>query len=181
MSTMHHLLVIRALVVTGVLVTTGGLGRCQTPSVREVLSRFCELDAQGEQLRPGGWKKLAALFVSPGAPPAGTITVVRDFVVSRPAFGNSTAQFYVEYIELGRIDPVKVAFSSPRPSGIKVRAGFELAKNRAAEWRILGPVPEPHLTVYAAIRYATEMRASASDIAVRKNADKTLAALRRLR
>ena len=33
-----------------------------------------------------------------------------------------------------------------------------------------GPVPEPHLTVDTAIRYATDLRASAKDAAVRTNA-----------
>jgi hypothetical protein len=42
-------------------------------------------------------------------------------------------------------------------------------------------VPEPHLTVDTAIRYATNLRASAEGAAVRTNADKTIAALRRFR
>lgn len=184
---MHRFLVTRVLVGTALLAVTGGSAYSQTPSPREVLKRFCDLDAQGEQLSPDGWKKVAALFVSPGEPRRVTIVVVRDFVVSTPSLEKDRAEFYVEYVELGRIDLSKMRFYSPLPSGIKVRAGFYAARQpgagpgEAAEWKIQGPVPEPHLTVDMAIRYATDLRASAKDDAVRTNADKTLAALRRIR
>ena len=49
------------------------------------------------------------------------------------------------------------------------------------DWRIEGPVPEPRLGVEAAIRYVTEVRANTKDAAMRKNADQTLASLRRFR
>jgi hypothetical protein len=125
--------------------------------------------------------------LSPDAPRRATIIVVRDFVVSQPAFEGDTAEFYVEYVELGRIDTSKVSFSSPLPPGMKVRAGFYVAKQpgsrsgEAAEWKVRGPVPQPHLTLDTAIRYATDLRASTKDAAVRANADKTIAALKRFR
>jgi hypothetical protein len=184
---MRPVLVIKALVGVGVLAATGDSGHCQTLSARGVLERFCGLDARGEQLTPDGWKKVAALFLSPGPPRRDTLIVVRDFVVSRPAFENGTAEFYVEYVELGRIDLSTVRFSCPLPPGIKVRAEFYVAKQSGAgsgggaEWRIRGPVPEPHLTVDAAIRFATALRMSGSDVAVRRNVDKTLAALKLVR
>jgi hypothetical protein len=77
---------------------------------------------------------------------------------------------------------------------MKVRAGFyvierfgrgsgEISRQAGGpgQWRIEGPVPEPHLTVDTAIRYVAELRASVKDPAIRRNADNTLAALKRLR
>ena len=168
---------------------TSGLLHSEELSAREVLVRFCDLDVQGGQLTPEGWQKTAALFAEPGKRQRYGITVIRDYVVSRPLIENQ-AEFYVEYIELGRIDLSKIRFSSPLPAGIKVRAGFQLKQSgttpvghRAdrAEWKIEGRVPEPHLTVDSAIRYVTELRTDAKDPAARKNADRTLAALKRLR
>src|SRR5258705_12958821 len=88
-------------------------------SPRDVLVRFCDLDAQGEQLTPGGWQKVVALFVAPGVPRRDRIIVVRDFVVSRPDPEEGKAGFYVEYIQLGRINP-SAARLFPLPP-IKVR------------------------------------------------------------
>lgn|GEM_PF-5158874 len=122
------------------------------------------------------------------------IIVVRDFVVSHPALEKDRAEFYVEYIQLGQINPSLARFSRLPP--VKVRAGFDLVLTakpelgpsqtvtqvqRPAEWRIMGSPPEPHLTVDAAIRYATDLRTKATDVAIRKNAEKTIAALKRLR
>lgn len=191
---MHRAFIVRVLAGVGLLIPTGRSMLSQEPSARDVLERFCELDAQGEQLTPDGWQKVAALFVTPGAPRRDRVIVVRDFVVSRPALEKGRAEFYVEYIELGRIDLSAMRFSAPLPAGIKVRAGFYVIKQSGrgyrgassqvegrAEWRIKGPVPEPHLTVDTAIRYATEFRDNARDVTVRRNADKTLAALKRFR
>jgi hypothetical protein len=180
-------IIIRVLVGIGLLVATSGSVLCQGPSARDVLERFCELDAQGEQLTPDGWKKIRALFVAPGAPQRDEIVVVKDFVVSLPAFEKATAEFYVEYIQLGRIDPLRVRFSPLPP--LKVRAGFYVTKQSGpgsggaepAEWRIIGPVPEPHVTVDTAIRYAGELREKARDVGTRKRADRMLAALKHFR
>jgi hypothetical protein len=142
-----------------------------------------ELDAQGEQLTPGGWQKLAAQFSAPGAPRLGTIVVVGDFVVSRPVLEKNRARFYVEYIQLGRIDPSQARFFPLPP--VKVRAEFFVIGQsprgsggasrqleEPAEWRIEGPMPDPHLTVDAAIRYTTELRTNATNDTIGKNADK---------
>lgn len=128
--------------------------------------------------------RVAALFVAPGPPRHGGIVGVKDFVVSLPAVEKNVNAFYVEYIQLGRIDLARATFSALPP--LKVRAGFSLVRQyipglggsgATAEWRIAGPVPEPHLTVESAIRCATELRARAKDAAIRKNADRMVAAL----
>jgi hypothetical protein len=64
------------------LVATTGSLYPQSTTPRDILVRFCDLDAQGEQLDPDGSLKAAALFASPSAPRRDRIMLVRDFVVS---------------------------------------------------------------------------------------------------
>ena len=71
--------------------TAGTPASPQQQSPRDVLDQFCELDAQGKQLTPGGWNKVARLFVAPGAPRRERIIVIKDFVVSLPDLNNSKA------------------------------------------------------------------------------------------
>jgi hypothetical protein len=176
----------------GLLLVTIGSLFSQAPSAKDILARFCELDAQGGQLSPEGLEKAAALFVTPGAPRREKILVVKDFVISDPVFDNRRAQFYVEYFEVGRIDPSSARFSSlPR---MKVRVAFDLVKGSGiksghdssqaegpADWRIAGSMPAPHLTIDAAILYAAERGTNAKDAGIRQNADKSVTALKRLR
>jgi hypothetical protein len=81
-----------------------------------------------------------------------------------------------------------VFFSLP---AVKVRTDFSVVgrstggpggrqSEEHSEWRIEGPMPEPHLTVDAAIRYTTELRKNAANDTIRQNADRTLATLKRL-
>jgi hypothetical protein len=159
-----------------------------------VLERFCKLDADGAQLTPDGSRSLAAYFEKLESPQFERIVVVKDFVVSRPSIHDGQAEFYVEYVELGRIDPAHLRFSSPLPPGIKVRSGFDLvvrnptslsaSRDRTKEpanWHIVGAIPDPHVNVEAAIRYVAELRAKATTASAQRNADKVLAALRHFR
>lgn len=107
---MRRIVGFRPLAGMGFLAAIGVSGRAQAPSPRDVLERFCKLDAQEGQLTPGGWQRLADLFSAPGAPQLGSIDVVRDFGVSPPALEKDKAMFYVEYFQLGRIDPSQARF-----------------------------------------------------------------------
>ena len=175
----YRCFITRALASMALLITAEGAAICQESPPRDVLVRFSKLDAQGGQLSTEGWQKIAELFVAPGIPRRDQITVVRDFVVSLPKLEKAASEFYVEYIQLGQIDASTARFS-PLPT-MKVRAGFYLIKDSEARWRIEGPVPEPHLTVDAAIRYASDLLANAGDVSSRRRADRLLAALKRFR
>lgn len=165
----------------------------QALSPKHVVTRFCDLDTQGEQLSPEGWSNIAALFVTPGSPRRDRITVVRNFVISDTdsSQSNGRAQLYVEYVELGRIDRSTASFS-PLP-GMKVRVLLELVRAPIAgpgersglgehltNWLIAGPVPEPRLTVARATHYASELLENAKNDAARRSAERLLDVLRRL-
>jgi hypothetical protein len=135
-------------------------------------------------MTPDGWVKVAALFVEPGAPRRDKVIVVERLGLSDPsAEEGDRVGFYVQFNKIGTIDSTQARFS--RGDHIYVREDVFLTKQPMAGskglWRIEGPVPVPHLKVDAAIRYATQLRDNAKDPEVRRNADRTLGTLRRLR
>jgi hypothetical protein len=179
----RYLFISKTWLVLGLIAMAGG-SKSPQASPRDVLQRFCELDANGKQLEDQGSGEIAALFIRQGDHRPEKIVVIRDFVVSQPSSTDKKAEFYVEYIYLGQIDLSRLQFSrSPDfpPGPSKVRSTFALVSASAPEWRIEGSPPEPHLTVSAAISYIKQMRDKTTDVAVRKNAGKTLVALNRLR
>ena len=160
----------------GFLSLAGTLALAQAKP-ENVLKRFCELDVEGRQLTPEGRQEIAKLFVAPTTPQPNIIVVVRDFVISPPALNGRQAEFYVEYLTLGRLELSGATFTRLPP--LKVRAGFDLVVSDDGMWRIGGAPPEPHLNVASAIRYATQLRDASKDEGIRKNADKTIRALKR--
>lgn len=195
----HRLFIVMAIVGIGIVVAAMVPALPQEASARDVLLRFCDLDAQGEQLTADGWQKVAALFTTPGTPRRERIMVARDFVVSpgseqgRSTLGERMVGFHVEYTLLGLIDSSQARFS-PIPPTVHVEPSLFVVRQsvrrsgkasrwveESVEWRIEETVPEPHLGVDAALRYATELRANAREVVIRRNADKMLAALKRFR
>ncbi len=187
----NRFLSIRSIVAVGLAVATCGSASSQPPSPRSVLVKFCEIDTQGELLSPNGWHKAAALFLTPGEPKRDKVIVIRDYVVSHSAVENDEAELYVEYVQLGQIDPSRAHFSYL--PAVKVRSAFSLKKQAApgsgeagdrptmaSQWRIAGPIPAPHVTLDAAIRYALQLRSNAKDTVIRKNAERMIATLKRL-
>lgn len=138
---------------------------------RDVLERFCELDAQGKRFSPEGRQELAPLFSEPVKEHFDQLIVVRDFVVSKPAIDNRRVEFYVEYITLGRIDPSLARFS--RLPSIKVRSGFSAVMTNTG-WQIEGAPPEPHVSPETALRYVIELRNAAKDESTKKSAERTI-------
>jgi hypothetical protein len=115
--------------------------------------------------------------------------VVKDFVVSRPILSGNRAEFYVEYIQLGKLNYSDGKFTHLPP--LKVRAAFTVVlmdehsahqsdKVGEPKWRIEGSAPEPHITVASALKYVTELRDKTKDVLTRKKAEKTIAVLQNL-
>jgi hypothetical protein len=158
---------------------------------KQVVEHFCQLDAQGKQLTPDGWREIMGLLAYPNPRRQQRIFVVKDFVVSEPLISGSNADVYVDYIKVGEIDPVWEDFS-PLPA-LKMRATFHLIltdqrpgmgrmgprgpASTSTGWRIEGPPPEPHLTVEGAIWYMINVRNTAQNQIIKKNADMTITSL----
>ena len=63
-----------------------------------------------------------------------------------------------------------------------MRGGFVLEKSgQPAEWRIAGEIWTPHVTIAVAIRYLTKLRNETSNAVIKANAQKSIAALSRVR
>jgi hypothetical protein len=158
----------------------------QAPSAGDVFARFCKLDAQGGQLTHDGWRTIAALFVNPGTHRHDRIIVTDGCGSLGQSSEGEPIAVGRECIEYGQIDLPQVRFSAldGLPPGVKIHDLYNVVKIPTASgmvWRIEGPVLEPRLNVATAIRYVIELRANAKDAIVKKNADRTLAALRHFR
>jgi hypothetical protein len=185
--TMHQAFTIRLLAAIGLLAATTAPAFSQAPPDRDVFALFCKLDAQSGQLTDDGWQKIAALFVNPGKPRRDRIIISDGGGPLRSTPEGGKLGVGREYIRFGQIDFPQVRFSNGElPPGAKIReGGLHVIKvsgpGAPEEWRIEGPVPLPVVTVNAAIRYVIEIRTNTKDAVIKKNADRTLAALRRFR
>jgi hypothetical protein len=189
---MEKLSIARMFVFAGLL-GLGARSMSSQTAPRSVLEEFCELDAQGKQLSADGGKDISGLFVSSRSEPLVEILVVKDFVVSQPNIQGAKAEFYVEYITLGKIDHTSLRFSSLPP--IKVRSGFDLVLVKEgntipstagtrldhSNWKIEGSPPAPYLSVEAALQFVSGQRNNSADTGVRRNADRTVTSLKLLR
>lgn len=182
---MHRSLTLKTLAAVALLAGTNSSLRSQTRSAEDISAIFIKLDSQGAQLTDDGWQKVAALFINPGPRRRNRIVVSDGGRPLLPGPEGARTGMGRDYLELGHIELPQLHFSAADPGGYRIRVLFDLVKvsgsNGASDWRIEGPVPEPVVTVEAAIRYVSGVRGNAKDAVIRKNADRTLAALRRLR
>jgi hypothetical protein len=185
-----------AVIFIAATIVSGQAPSASEKSPRETLKRFCAMDAEGKQLSPEGVRELAAMFTRPAASrPDRAIVISKDFIVSNETMDGYRADFYVEYMELGQIDPSARFGPPPGPHHMRVLYRLVLTHtNRVAgpddaiqkgvgealEWKIEGSEREPRITAEAAVRYVSELRDMTSDSNIRKNAERTLSILRKL-
>jgi len=168
----------------------------QTPVT--VLSEFCAQETGGAGLTPKGWKSLDAFFVRPRTDRGGNIHVAKDFVVSNATIEGSGADLYVEYTELGVLDP-SFRFTNNDRGPIKVREAYKLAlengdpqpeygkeadkkeAHRPRKWRIEGSPTEQWITLDTAMRFLRAVGDSANDEATKNNVSKSVVLLNRYR
>jgi hypothetical protein len=172
-----------------------------TESPKDVVQKFVNMDVEGERITSQGWRRADTFFLQPSQPSRRKILVViaKHYGVSEVAVRGNTAEFYMGYEELGRIN--SSLHFSPSDSTVETRSMYKynlvltdanrklvtdekITKevNGPFEWRIEGAQPaEMHITVDTAIRYVTQMRDKAKDPIVKRNADKALAMLRSYR
>lgn len=150
-----------------------------------VVGDFCKMDADGKLLTSNGRRDIAALFAQPGPMRPEKIRVVAKYSLSYASIADdNTAGVRAMYTFLGSLDTSgRFEPESAGPMEIKdfslVLAGG--SSSASPIWKLDGPVPAPSVTVATAVRYVTELRDSTKDPAVRRNADRTLAILKRPR
>lgn len=157
------------------------------------------MDADGKQLSLDGRRELSAFFVQSGQKPLEKLVVVKDFAVSNASIiDENSADVFVEYVFLGWLDSATALFEQGAISALKEREEYRLVRtsqngqtvsaNTTAqdelsplEWKIQGPLRNPRITLDTAIRYVTETRDYAGDLAVKTNANHALATLNSIR
>jgi hypothetical protein len=186
-----RLLIMFTFCMIGALTLAQSSGTQEPP--KEVVERFCKLDAAGVRLRPEGWNRTAEFFVRPVPKPSNMpITVMKgSFVVGNPRIEGEKATVGVEYLKLGRLDNSMRFKGAAGYSGpVKARRYFTLVLSAADKassndrgklnWKIVEAQSEPIVTLETAIEYVEFVRDKSRNSVIRKNAEKTLSSFQRL-
>jgi hypothetical protein len=170
----------------------------QLKPTERLVRQYEKLIAAGDLLTAAGWKRASELFEKSNPyPPSGDIYVVStDGVVGEDWVKADRAQVETKWDDnYGTIDSA-LRYKPPSPSGrIAMAQMFSLVLTHAqpagsgnstpltepaAEWKFEGDLRIRSTTVPAAIKYVKRMRDRSTDPAIRKNAARTIAALKRL-
>jgi hypothetical protein len=170
----------------------------QLKPTEQLVRRYEKLIAAGDLLTPTGWKRASQLFEKSNPyPPSGEIYVVSTGgAVGEDWVKGDRAQVETKWDDnYGTIDSA-LRYKPPSPSGrIAMGQIFPLILTHAqpdgsgnstpptepaAEWKFEGYLRIRSATIPAAIKYVKQMRDRSTDPAIRKNADRTIAALKRL-
>ncbi len=170
-----------------------------TKSPKEVVEQFLKMEIEGGRISLQGWRKASTFFASP-TPPNPQINLVfvvyKDYAVWEPTIKGASAEAMMDIYDEGRIDS-KLRYLAPARHAYKSGILFKLMltdthwefDTGAQSPKEVKSIPERRieklgmliLNVGSAIRYVTEMRDRATDPTIKKNADETLAKLKKLR
>ncbi len=202
---MRRLLIIATTLSLGFFPTLAQAPGDQGKSPRDVVNDFVRMDLEGSRLSPQGWRKAAHFFVRSGSPPENTsILVVSDnYELKEDVLSTTHAQVDLNFDYLyGRLDST-LHFQQEQggPSnGSVIKSGlsarFKLAYTdkywelesddqtlkevtAAPEWRIEDFQTFLFIDLRTAIRYVTEMGDKTTNPTIKKNADATLATLKK--
>lgn len=145
-----------------------------------VARQYCRLAVDGARLTAKGRKQMADLGRAfDTTAPREAIVITTLEATSHTMVNDRQASIRIDSTYVGQLDLTTARLTREVP-GLHGLDGFtmSLADGR---WRIDSPQPAPYVGVRAAIRYVTELRDRATDASVRKNADRTLAALSQIR
>src|SRR5208282_485885 len=168
-------------------------------ATERLIRRYEKLIASGDLLTPAGWNRASKLFEKSEAyPQDGEISVVSTGgLVGEDWVHGDRAQVDTKWNDYyGTIDSA-LRLKPPTPSGSIVMAEtFSLVFVRppsndagrttvassptAGEWKFEGALRTRSATIPEAIEYVEKMRDQSNDPAIRKNAGRTIAALKRL-
>jgi hypothetical protein len=171
----------------------------QLKPTEQLVRRYEKLIAAGDLLTPAGWKRASQLFEKSNPyPPSGEIYVVstggavgedwvkgdRAQVETKWDDNYGTIDSALRYkppspsgrIAMGQIFPLILTHAQPGGSG----NGAPPTTSLTAEWKFEGDLRIRSTTIPAAIKYVKQMRDRSTDPVIRKNAARTIAALKRL-
>jgi hypothetical protein len=158
-----------------------------------IFSQYIAMQVDGMAFTPEGSSLLSMFFFHAPQWRRDKIGVARSYKVQSGANSASKADAWVEYVALGELD-AQLRFVPGDKNENIVRQDYKLVYDDkyslpsrsnspgteftgAMRWRVEEAPTEQWITVDAAIRHITEIRATTTDQVVRANADKALAVL----
>jgi hypothetical protein len=172
----------------------------ETP--QEVIEELWGMAVRGELLTPKGWNRAGDYFTSPTPWTTNRTIVVmsNDYGFDDSSISDGTARAAMMCDELGQIDADLRYTSLPPKPTYKSGLGYDLVavpahtlvsipgakkpeeevNSNVTHWKVKGSPGNPWTTVNTAVRYVLEARERTRDPVIRKNADRTLAALLKL-
>lgn len=175
-----------------VVAICAAVARAQSGSAAptQVVEAFLKFETQGGRLTPGGWQKGNSFFSRPVESPKKMSVVLasKNYSVDEISVTGIKAEVNTGYDELGRIDP-ELRFTPPDPRYMKHGVLLHLVRNevppeshadaKSSGWKIDDPPGFLFLFPDAAVRYVDHVRTDTKDPQIRKNAEKTIAILKR--
>jgi len=173
-----------------------------TNSATETVELLWISASAGDLLTSTGWLSASGLFTDPLPPPKAGVRVMSNYWGPPGALrklGDNAVDVLVGCWHLGTIDAALRFAPAPKTDAVKESELYHLVfapthgrtfengkilqsedRGYPPRWQISRPLDMPFTTVNTAIRYVLEKREKTSDPVIKKNADKTLAALLRL-
>lgn len=173
-----------------VIGSSAQLPKAPPKPTERVIQQYETFIADGSLITPDGWKRASRLFVRSDAyPRQGEIELVSTGgLIGEDWVRGDRAQVETKWNDsYGTIDSV-LRFK-PGPYGsLPIIETYSLAfihtqpgdLSQTGEWRIDGPPRARRATIRAAIKYVEGMRNTSDDPFIRKNANTTIAELKRL-
>ena len=173
----------------------------QGKSRTEVVDHLWRLATQGELLTPDGWSKACGFFTDPTPFSGNKVVLVmsNDWgPASDSVLKQNSTDVELGYADMGKIDSALRYTSPPKTEFVKTGFLYHLVAVPAYSkmyssdgkvtktpvgaryWQVQGSPGPPWTTVNTAIRYVLEARDKATDPAIKKNANQTLAKLKKL-
>lgn len=119
----------------------GGVqGMSSQSSPKDVVEKFCKLDAAGARLSSDTRKDIETLLAWGEEGGYDEMIVIKDFKVNKAVIGKSTSKVSVDYFVLGSTDSFIFHKAKNRRSSVN----FKLLKQEG-KWKIEGPVIAPHV------------------------------------
>jgi len=190
---MKHSLAFSTAVMTFILATGNAIAQASgegTKGPKQVVEEFLAMETNGGRLTPEGWHQADAFFARPATEPSGRRIVVisPNHSVYETWTKGDQAEVYNDCEGLGRIDTA-LRYTPPESGVLKTTGVYRLVRTqegispastiRSSQWKIEEPPTFLWLNKETAIRYVAAMRDKTGDPVIRKNADRTLAVLKR--
>jgi hypothetical protein len=146
------------------------------------LEAFHEVVTDGAPFTQAGWRRASAMVTDPAPWKPQTVTVYEDWFVNGTAPGATAdrAEVWTDGVSYGEYDPQTGRYSTHGDYGPMKFRGPTILVRVEGRWKIYGPVPpRPGVTWQAVLRHASELRDTTTDPKIRRNAARTVAALKK--